>query len=78
MRWAEAVRGALEDAGAESIDRAREMWWDSQKTNCTFIEDALRQGRSVVVAIGDDAAVFPPPDRPKNTWRHWQLEQNRC
>src|SRR4029453_13695179 len=24
---AEAVRGALEDAGAESIDRAREMWW---------------------------------------------------
>ena len=24
------------------------------------------------------AAVFPPPDRPKNTWRHWQLEQNRC
>jgi hypothetical protein len=23
----EAVRGALEDAGAESIDRAREMWW---------------------------------------------------
>jgi hypothetical protein len=24
---AEAVRGALENAGAESIDRAREMWW---------------------------------------------------
>jgi hypothetical protein len=24
---AEAIRGALEDAGAESIDRAREMWW---------------------------------------------------
>jgi hypothetical protein len=24
---AEAVRGAVEDAGAESIDRAREMWW---------------------------------------------------
>jgi hypothetical protein len=24
---AEAVRRALEDAGAESIDRAREMWW---------------------------------------------------
>jgi hypothetical protein len=24
---AEAVRGALEDAGAESIDRARDMWW---------------------------------------------------
>jgi hypothetical protein len=23
----EAARGALEDAGAESIDRAREMWW---------------------------------------------------
>ena len=26
-RQAEAVRGALEDGGAESIDRAREMWW---------------------------------------------------
>ena len=24
---AEAVRGALQDAGAESMDRAREMWW---------------------------------------------------
>ena len=24
---AEAARGALEEAGAESIDRAREMWW---------------------------------------------------
>lgn len=24
---AEAARGALENAGAESIDRAREMWW---------------------------------------------------
>jgi hypothetical protein len=24
---AQAVRGALEEAGAESIDRAREMWW---------------------------------------------------
>ena len=24
---AEAVRGALENAGAESIDRARHMWW---------------------------------------------------
>jgi hypothetical protein len=24
---AEAVRGVLENAGAESIDRAREMWW---------------------------------------------------
>src|SRR5882724_8165687 len=24
---AETVRGALEDASAESIDRAREMWW---------------------------------------------------
>jgi len=23
----EAIRGALEDAGAESINRAREMWW---------------------------------------------------
>lgn len=26
-RKADAVRGALEAAGAESIDRAREMWW---------------------------------------------------
>ena len=24
---ADAVRGALEHAGAESVDRAREMWW---------------------------------------------------
>ena len=24
---ADAVRGALENAGAESIDRARDMWW---------------------------------------------------
>ena len=34
-RQAEAVRGALEQAGAESIDRARELWWlglrDSEK-----------------------------------------------
>jgi hypothetical protein len=34
---AEAVRGAFEDAGAESIDRAREMWWvglrDAEKEN---------------------------------------------
>jgi hypothetical protein len=26
-RQGEAIRGVLEDAGAESIDRAREMWW---------------------------------------------------
>jgi hypothetical protein len=26
-KQAEAARGALENAGAESIDRAREMWW---------------------------------------------------
>jgi hypothetical protein len=26
-RQAQAFRGALEEAGAESIDRAREMWW---------------------------------------------------
>ena len=26
-RQAQAVRGALESAGAESIDRAQEMWW---------------------------------------------------
>jgi hypothetical protein len=49
---ANAVRGALEHAGAESVDRAREMWW-------LGLRDVEKEGYEANGAnFGDDERAF--------------------
>jgi hypothetical protein len=47
----EPARGALDDAGAESVDRAREMWWiglrDVEKGTLRSGWQEVRRGRAV-------------------------------
>jgi hypothetical protein len=58
----EAARGALEHAGAESVDRAREMWWiglrDVEKENYTSAGRNFDEDEPYVRA-GLEAALLP-------------------
>jgi|SRR5215472_9094273 len=52
---AEGARGALENAGAESIDRARDMWWlgvrDVEKKNTNPPAAILRMMNAISVVV---------------------------
>jgi hypothetical protein len=71
---AEAARGALEYAGAETIDRAREMWWlglrDVEKEKYEF------DGRNFAEDEGFFRAGFEAALHLKN--RHKSYEQYRA
>lgn len=60
---AEAARGAFDDAGAESVDRAREMWWiglrDVEKEHYQADGKNFEQDEPHF-RLGFEAALLPP------------------
>ena len=75
---ADAVRGALEHAGAESIDRAREMWWigirDAEKEKykadgSNFEDDYVTSAAASRLLCCTKIAIAPTRRMPPGTGR---------